>query len=290
MENVTALLIGSLSSPAKPFLLRLEIMQQVKGDTVAQLVAETLFKEFENAKENFCLFVTDGAAYCVKAGKALKVFFPSMVHVTCVAHATHLAFEDVRKKSEKANLCIVSLKSFLSKCAYRRSTFPIAFPPWPVITRWGTWVKCGIHLGKNWCVIADWVKNLEDDGIIVADAKRAFADISAQEELLELFPLEPALQYQTKLESHGSTLVEQFDTLQQFQDAVYGTSAEDKLRETLEKNQGLSVLRENVGKFAYAPLVSTEVERLFSVLRAKDISSANIKCENLEKLMFLRRI
>ena len=126
--------------------------------------------------------------------------------------------------------------------------------------------------------------------IIVADAKRAFADISAQEELLELFPLEPALQYQTKLESHGSTLVEQFDTLQQFQDAVYGTSAEDKLRETLEKNQGLSVLRENVGKFAYAPLVSTEVERLFSVLRAKDISSANIKCENLEKLMFLRRI
>ena len=64
MENVTALLIGSLSSPAKPFLLRLEIMQQVKGDTVAQLVAETLFKEFENAKENFCLFVTDGAAYC----------------------------------------------------------------------------------------------------------------------------------------------------------------------------------------------------------------------------------
>ena len=141
---------------------------------------------------------------------------------------------------------------FLSKCAYRRSTFPIAFPPWPVITRWGTWVKCGIYLGKNWCVIA--------------------------------------LQYQTKLESHGSTLVEQFDTLQQFQDAVYGTSAEDKLRETLEKNQGLSVLRENVGKFAYAPLVSTEVERLFSVLRAKDISSANIKCENLEKLMFLRRI
>ena len=201
-----------------------------------------------------------------------------------------MAFEDVRKKSEKANLCIVSLKSLLSKCAYRRSTFPIAFPPWPVITRWGTWVKCGIYLGKNWCVIADWVKNLEDDGIIVADAKRAFADISAQEELLELFPLEPALQYQTKLESHGSTLVEQFDTLQQFQDAVYGTSAEDKLRETLEKNQGLSVLRENVGKFAYAPLVSTEVERLFSVLRAKDISSANIKCENLEKLMFLRRI
>ena len=128
-------------------------------------MAETLFKEFENAKENFCLFVTDGAAYCVKAGKALKVFFPSMVHVTCVAHATHLAFEDVRKKSEKANLCIVSLKSLLSK----------------------------------------------------------FADISAQEELLELFPLEPALQYQTKLESHGSTLVEQFDTLQQFQDAVYGT-------------------------------------------------------------------
>ena len=76
------------------------------------------------------------------------------------------------------------------------------------VTRWGTWVKCGIYLGKNWCVIADWVKNLEDDGIIVADAKRAFADISAQEELLELFPLEPALQYQTKLESHGSTLVE----------------------------------------------------------------------------------
>ena len=33
--------------------------------------------------------VSDAAAYMLKAGQDLKVFFPSLVHVTCVTHGVH---------------------------------------------------------------------------------------------------------------------------------------------------------------------------------------------------------
>ena len=94
------------------------------------------------------------------------------------------AFDVVTKTCETANACIASLKSLLSKNAHRRSTFPVSFPPWPVVSRWRTWLKCGIYLSINWDKTYEWVDGLENEGIIVSEAKCAFPQLSAQEELL----------------------------------------------------------------------------------------------------------
>ena len=132
-ESVVALLVGSVTSPSKPYLLSLEIKSKVNGDVVAQFTSESLYRELGIVSTQLVFFVSDGAKYCLKAGKILKSIFPKMIHTTCISHALHLAFEDVRKKYPKANNCIASLKAVLSKCPERRSSFPTSIPPWPVV-------------------------------------------------------------------------------------------------------------------------------------------------------------
>ena len=125
--------MGAVNSLAKPFLLALKVMDKVNGDTVSQFLTENFYQNGFKT-DQFRVFVTDGAAYCLKAGRTLKCIFhiSQLRHVTCVSHATHLSMEDVRKRSKKADRCIASLKAALSKCTERRGSFPVAMPPWPI--------------------------------------------------------------------------------------------------------------------------------------------------------------
>ncbi len=44
------------------------------------------------------MFVTDVAPYMVKAGAALKTFYPEMMGIKCLAHELHRIFEPVKGK------------------------------------------------------------------------------------------------------------------------------------------------------------------------------------------------
>jgi hypothetical protein len=46
--------------------------------------------------ENVLLFLSDGAPYMVKAGVAIKEFYPKLLHQTCLAHAFQRVAETVR--------------------------------------------------------------------------------------------------------------------------------------------------------------------------------------------------
>ena len=43
-------------------------------------------RQLEIKRENFSLFLTNAARYMSSAGKTLKELYPSLMHVTCVAH------------------------------------------------------------------------------------------------------------------------------------------------------------------------------------------------------------
>ena len=91
------------------------------------------------------LSVTDGAGYMKKAGRALKVIFPKMLHVTCVAHAAHQVAEEVRSMFDDVNALVSNGKSIFLKAPARVTIFRekapgIPLPPQPVLTRWGTWI------------------------------------------------------------------------------------------------------------------------------------------------------
>jgi hypothetical protein len=46
----------------------------------------------------------------VKAGRAIKVFYSKMEHVTCLAHALHRVAEEIRKHFPKVNQLIFNCK------------------------------------------------------------------------------------------------------------------------------------------------------------------------------------
>ena len=68
-ENVVALLVGQVSSPAKPYLLELDTLETVTDDSVTQWVNATIFKLLPVCVNRIKAFITDGGAYCIENGR-----------------------------------------------------------------------------------------------------------------------------------------------------------------------------------------------------------------------------
>nr|CAH7755190.1 unnamed protein product [Callosobruchus chinensis] len=85
--------------------------------------------------EKICVFVSDAAPYMVKAGQALKVFYPKLLHITCLAHGLHRVAEEIRKEFGIVNKLISSTKKSPSRVqAYKERLPNLALPPEPILT------------------------------------------------------------------------------------------------------------------------------------------------------------
>ncbi|KAF0701446.1 DUF659 domain-containing protein, partial [Aphis craccivora] len=78
----------------------------------------------------------------VKSGKSIQVFYPKVIHVTCIVHGLHLIAEKIRANYCKVDKVIANVK----KAPYRVVMFKdkaldIPLPPAPILTRWGTWIR-----------------------------------------------------------------------------------------------------------------------------------------------------
>lgn len=99
------------------------------------------------------LFVTDAAPYMKKATKGLKVLFPKMIHISCLAHGMHRVAETIRAEFSEVDQLISNVKKVFIKAPTRIKTFQeltenIPLPPQPIITRWGTWIEAAIYYAK----------------------------------------------------------------------------------------------------------------------------------------------
>lgn len=75
----------------------------------------------------------------------IQVFFPNMVHITCLAHGLHRICETIRAIFPGVDKLVAKTKAVFVKAPYRVKTFremqpDIPLPPKPVLTRWGTWL------------------------------------------------------------------------------------------------------------------------------------------------------
>lgn len=59
--------------------------------------------------------VTDAAAYMIAAMGSLKVLFPKMLHVTCLAHGLHRLAEFVRNQFPEVNTLVSVTKAVFVK-------------------------------------------------------------------------------------------------------------------------------------------------------------------------------
>lgn len=165
------MLLGKLSLEYhKPHVVACKVLEKTNNSTVARFVHDSLSKypiinlfvntyyaAYSNCKiftvyttdflwpdgskcEKLLLLVTDAAPYMVKAGKNLQVFYPRMLHLTCLAHALHRVAEEVRSAYPTVNAIISATKKSLRESSTEDSSLQgkcpgLPLPPEPIITR-----------------------------------------------------------------------------------------------------------------------------------------------------------
>uniref|UniRef100_A0A914H6D4 DUF659 domain-containing protein n=1 Tax=Globodera rostochiensis TaxID=31243 RepID=A0A914H6D4_GLORO len=276
------LLVGKLdvSGFHPPNLIAVKMLEKTNFETVSRFV-NTGLRDFGVKEENVLLLVTDAARYMIKAGKALSVFYGNMTHVTCVCHALHRVCEEVFTKAP------YRVKVFKEICP------TLALPPQPVLTRWGTWMTAVEYYHKNFYSVKAVVDSFDpEDAISIQKSQRAFNHPLIKQHLAYLQSnfsiLAPSI---TKLEAQGLTLAQVLNILAEVKTSIAkaegdnGRAIKAKLELVLANNPGFAkiiaiaeVLKggeamvemapDMMASMRYAPLVSCDVERTFSIYKS----------------------
>lgn len=97
---IANVVVGTLlsDSPGKIFLLTTEVLEKANYSTITRLFDNAMFLLWSNGirNNNVLLFLSDAAPYMKKAGDTIKVLYPKIIHVTCLAHGLHRVAEEVK--------------------------------------------------------------------------------------------------------------------------------------------------------------------------------------------------
>ncbi|KAF0706537.1 CGG triplet repeat-binding protein 1, partial [Aphis craccivora] len=183
-------IIGTLElgHPGKVFLLDSTVLEKTNSGTIVRLFEQSLSLLWPGGiqRENVLLFLSDAAPYMVKAGKALKLLYSKMEHVTCLVHALHRVAEEIRNIFPKVDDLISNVKKIFLKAPYRLQIFKtiapnIPLPPQPILTRWGTWLNAVMYYSEHYVLIKQVIMELDrEDAISIGKVQDLIADRSLE--------------------------------------------------------------------------------------------------------------
>lgn len=298
---VANVLVGVLNgSPSKPMLLLTDFLPETNNMTINQLIIKSLNLLWPKQLlyEKLHLVISDQASYMIKALSNLKQagMFPNLKHITCLAHALHRVAEKIREDNDEVNLFISKAKATLRKSSHRQQQFQIetelALPPIPVVTRWGTWLNSVKYYQENYTKIKNFFEGLQDKSSAIIMVKNLINSPSFQEKLYSLQNYIFLSEEITKLEKQSLSIEDQLNVLNTVKTKLGEGIYLEKLNNCLLKNpdfHDFTSKNANVDiriKRKFAPLVSVDVERSFSVY--KNILRDNrhsFKPETLTKLL-----
>lgn len=321
---IANLLVGTLgtSSPSKSYLIACKELERTNSSTILRFVNEVLMNFFLPEvvpTEKILLMLSDAATYMIKAGQQLKLLYPNLIHVTCLAHGLSRVAEEIRQQFPDVNSFINNvkktfLKSPLRVQLYKEKMGGIPLPPEPIITRWGTWLDAAMFHAKHFGPLKELILDFDCEASVA---------IKKCQELLNKSTLCSQLAFIqnnyefvsnaiTSLETQGLSLSESVKVVEQFEKFINKAPGKisqivaEKFRQVIKKNWGFSELlkvskilngdfQENV-KFdpniinclKYAPITSVDVERSFS--NYKNILSdrrQNFSVQNIEKHLII---
>ena len=166
-----SVLVGSLDVPNQTFLddcHTLDSGSNVNSSIILHTVDDIL-RQLEIKRENFSLFLTDAARYISLAGKTLMELYPSLMHVTCVAHLLHNCAMRVHAHFKNIDEIIATIKTKDRKKDFYDAGLPSS--PDPVITRWATWLRAALYYSENHPAVRTIVNNWTSAGLLVSRAK-----------------------------------------------------------------------------------------------------------------------
>lgn len=297
---VAHLIVGRLGDDksSRSYLLACRVLEKTNYSTVARFVNDSLKTLWpDGGGEDFRIFYTDAAAYMIKAADSLKVFYPNLVHVTCLAHGINRVAEEVRNQYPLTNKMVSVVKKIFVKAPSRREIYralmpDVPLPPEPVVTRWGTWLEAVNFYADHFDSLKDVVSRFNpEDSSAVREAQTLFEDplLAVEVQLIKTNFTFLARSIR-KLETGGLPLLESLDVVNQVGEELakitspVGRHVSRKFEAVLQKNPGYSTLKavgnvmasapnatlpENVPAgllpaYKYAPLTTCDVERSFS--------------------------
>ena len=133
-------------------------------------------RQLEIKHENLLLFLSDAARYKSLAGKALKEFYLSLMHINYVAHLLLNYAMHVRAHFKNIDEVIATIKAATIKSKDRKKDYDDADQLSlhdPIITRWATWLRAALYYNENLPAVRTIVNNSTRAGLLVSRAKNA---------------------------------------------------------------------------------------------------------------------
>ncbi|XP_022180013.1 uncharacterized protein LOC111040403 [Myzus persicae] len=313
-------------TPGQTFLLNSEVLPKVNNSTIAKLFDDSMHILWPEGvlHNDVLLYLSDAAPYMVKSGNAIKIFYPKVIHVTCIVHGLHRIVEKIRGHYSKVDKIISNVKNFFLKAPSRviifKSTAPdLSLPPEPIITRWGTWVKAACYYCDHHETLKSIVYSLDkEEAISIKNAQKYFFDPSLAANLVFIksnFGFIPDVM--TSLEAKNIPLS---DAIKLIEDVFFklnlvpgtvGKMIQEKMNDVLEKNKGYQTLVQiskilsgeetsmvripenlslgDLAYFKYAPINSVDVERSFSIFKVLLADNRkSFQFENLKKHLIVQ--
>lgn len=125
------LIVGALNlEPSSCYLVACRELEKANHSTIARFVNDGIKRLFPDCSsdERAFIFISDPAPYMIKAAKALQVFYPNLIHVTCFAHGVHRLAEEVRSTYGSVNKLISSTKKVFLKAPARNKAYREKLP------------------------------------------------------------------------------------------------------------------------------------------------------------------
>ena len=299
-EKYISVLVGSLDAPNQTFLVNchpFDSGRNVNGSIILHTVDDML-RQLEIKRENFSLFLTDAARYMSSAGKTLKELYPSLMHVTCVAHLLHNCAMCVRAHFRNIDEIIATIKAATIKNKDRKKDFHDAglpSPPDPVITRWATWLRAALYYGENLPAVRTIVNNWTSAGLLVSRAKDAINMEGLVSDLVKINQYRTLAANVEFLEGSACTITKAYRLLKNMQFDHDPCAIKDYINKRLSNSDLETIINctnLTIDPTSYALLqkaqpTSAAVERSFSMLNKLLRKDGNFDVKNVKKYTML---
>ena len=299
-QKYISVLVGSLDAPNQTFFVDCHPLGS--GSNVNSCIilhtVDDILRQLEIKRENFLLFLTDAARYMSLTGKTLKELYPSLMHVTCVAHLLHNCAMRVHAHLKNIDEIIATIKAATIKNKDRKKKFHDAglpSPPNPVITRWATWLRAALYYSENLPAVRTIVNNWISAGLLASRAKDAIIVEHLVPDLVKINQYWTLAANVEFLEGSACTITEAYGLLKnmQFDDDPCAIKNYIKKRlsnsdlETIINCTNLTIDPTSYALLQKAQPTSAAVERLFSMLSKLLRKDGNFDVKNVKKYMML---
>lgn len=291
------ILAGEIEKPTKTYLLDcIPLTISSNAQIIIDLIIDATVK-YGIQRNNLYLLLSDAAPYMTAAGKSMKIFFPHLFHVTCIAHLMHNCAMKIRSHYHDVDVLIASVKRAIIKNKTRENDFIlIGIPPEPIITRWGSWLLAAMYYATKFPDVRNIVRNWSGKGYLLNLAKTAVEKPNLTTSLIEICEYYSNLTTcLIKLENPSFSIYEAFDHINELQFGSDPCEIKNYIRKRIDKNEISEIInatRQEISPYLYSLLrksqcTSVAVERSFSLLNKLLAKDRNFNPENIRKYLMI---